>query len=139
MQALDTLLSLTYDPVAAKSNNDYMRLYNKKLVYIVISIIEKNKSITVNQVCGLLRNTLQVPDVLTKNLIQAMLSGNTSVHNLNKIFRAFPTARGAVHLNLIGDTPLLDGWKSALEEEIPELSEYIAPAYQKGPIFKKGD
>ena len=139
MQGLDTLLSLVYDPVAARNNAEYSKTYNKKMVYIIISIIEKNKSITVNQVCGLLRNTLQIPDAITKTLINAMLAGNTSVSNLNRIFRAFPTSRGAVHLNLLGDKTVLEQWKQMLESEFPELSSYTAPVYQKGPIFKKGD
>ena len=137
-QNLETLLLLTFDENANRESKDYFLTYNKKLIFIILKIVEQNKSITINQVCGLLRNTLQVPDNMTRTMVQAMLSGIDSIQNLNKVVRAFPTKRGAVHLNLVGDLIQLESWTSPLLEEFPELISYSAPTYQKGPIFKKG-
>jgi hypothetical protein len=138
LKNLETLLQLVCDENADKESTEYRLQYNTKLIFMILKVIERNRSITINQVCGLLRNTLQVPDSMTRTLITAMISGIDSIQNLSKILRAFPTKRGAVHLNIVGDIAMLGDWMDELLAQYPELKNYQAPVYQRGPIFKKG-
>jgi hypothetical protein len=136
--ALDSLLKLTYSREAAERFPGAVREYNKKLVYIILQIVEANTSITSNQVCGLLRNTLQVPEAMTKEVIKLMIAGSSSVANMHKLLKAFPTSRGAVHLNVFASGQELKSILDAIAQEYPELLHYTAPEYKRGPIFKKG-
>lgn len=132
---LDSLLKLTYDENANKSNPEYAHSFNKKLAYLIIKVVVANSSLTINQVCGLLRKTLAVPEDLTRSVVQLLLAGSSTVAML----RSFPTTRGAIHLNVTGNSEELASMLLELEVEYPELTKYSAPLYRKGPVFKKGD
>ena len=118
---VSSTIQFNYDPILYTTNIQYAGDFKKKIVYFLIQIVQKNPNITVNQTCSLLRNTLQIPDALTRSCLD-ILTNCLAI-------KTFKETDAIVHL-ICNDTSIC----RELILLYPELIEYQAPIYNKGNL-----
>lgn len=121
---LDRLVALKFDPVMYKDCSAYRLEFGNKIIYYITQIIKANSNITINQVCGLLRTTLQVPEELTRTTITCLVNAESG----SRIIKSYESSRGVHNLNLISGYEQTLG---VLEQKYPPLLEYEAPIYRR--------
>lgn len=114
-----TSLTFKYDPILYTSNAQYVKDFNNKTIYFILKIVQRNPNITTNQVCSLLRNTLHIPEDITRGCLTVLI--NTSV------LKAFKETNSIVHLRCNNDRLC-----SEIINIYPELDMYSAPVYKRG-------
>jgi hypothetical protein len=112
-----------FDPILYVEHPEYPQHFSNKIIYVIIEVVSANPNITINQVCSLLRNTLQIPEELTRTII------NTLLNKTEKVFKAYEDQNEATHLTLLNQLPSI---QVHLAEQYPELVQYAAPTYNRG-------
>jgi hypothetical protein len=128
-------LSLIFDVNAYAKSRKYQLKYIPLMFFVIIKVVEENPSITVNQTASLLRNTLEVPDELTKKIIVLIPKSDVVIA---QYLRIYATAKGARHLNVVADAETKQQWYDTMIKQYPELATYAAPEYKRGPAFLQG-
>jgi SUMO ligase MMS21 Smc5/6 complex component len=125
LEVVNRLMAFKFDPVMYSVQSAEYRLdYTNKIIYYVIEVVSANSNITINQVCSLLRNTIQIPEELTRSTIVSILKASSEC----KIFKAYESAKDIKHLQL---APGYFSIQKQIAEKFPELLEYLAPVYKK--------
>jgi hypothetical protein len=126
LEEFTKLMAFKFDAVMYSSQSAEYRLdYTNKIIYYVIEVVEANQNITVNQVCSLLRNTIQIPEELTRSTINSILTGMPPE---SRIFKVYESAKDIKHLKLAKNC---FGIQKRIVEKFPELVDYTAPVYIK--------
>lgn len=132
MERIRKALVFTFDPVMYTNQSAEYRLnYSKKIIYYVLEVVGANQNITVNQTVGLLRNTIQIPEELTRSTIGSIL---THMPPEDRILSVYESSKGVKHLKL---TSKSFGMQKLISEQYPELLEYASPIYNN--VKKKRD
>lgn len=118
------VVAFKFDPVLYVEQEGYVTRYTNKMIYYIIEVVNANPNITINQVCGLLRNTLQIPEDLTRSTITALIF----YRGEDKIFKVYESAKDIKHLTL---APGYFAVQKQISESCSELLGYEAPIYTR--------
>jgi len=124
LSAIDKTLCFQFDPILYTDKPGYARDYRKHIIYYILCVVEKNHNITINQICGLLRNTLQIPEDITRGVIDVLFGATDQ-----KVLKKYRGAKSitTVHLRLSAGAKDL---KAQLLAAYPDLDGYEAPKYE---------
>ena len=124
VDGIEKLILFKFDPVMyASQSAEYRTDYSKKIIYYVMEVVSANPNITINQACSLLRNTLQIPEELTRSTVCSILGSEYC-----KIFSVYESAKDIKHLKLAKGYLTV---QKQISEQYPELLQYEAPLYNK--------
>jgi hypothetical protein len=123
LENLNSVIAFKFDSVLYVQQEQYYKDYNKKLLYFILDIVETNTNITVNQVCSLLRNTLNVPEDITRGTLNVLITHPDC--NLLKQYKQ----NDVIHLVSVKEES--KKIKLELTELFSDLVQYKAPVYSK--------
>ena len=119
---LELMLQFKFDSVLYTEKPEYAQDYRKQIIYYILKVIDKNYNITINQLCSIIRNTLQVPEDMIRTSLNLLLANTES-----KVIKEFKQ-NGITHLSLNhGAVNICE----ELLEAYPFLERYVAPKYER--------
>lgn len=116
--------SFSFNPILSVEQSDYIRSFSNKIIYYIIEIVQVNPGITVNQVCSLLRNTLRIPEELSRNTLGIICGSEFG------LFKTYMSERCIKHLFPQNNNDA-EEVKIKLRGTYPELMRYFAPKYRR--------